>query len=86
MWVDPLDQLIADLEEIAPPEQGKYGGGQEAFNEMQHWQHCILRRIIAAEPDGEIDQDDPEVQREREGFHRVLNRFLGRPDDWTPGS
>ena len=29
MWRDPMDELIADLEQVAPPEQSKFGGNPE---------------------------------------------------------
>ena len=35
MWTDPMDELIADLEQIAPPEQGQYGGGQDTLGALR---------------------------------------------------
>lgn len=83
MWTDPLDDLIADLEQIAPPEPGQYGGGQEALTELQHWTARVLRRLDDTYPDGP-DFTDPDVQRECEHMGRAMNRYLGRPEDWTP--
>ena len=33
MWRDPMDELIADLEQIAPREPSKFGGNPEDFTE-----------------------------------------------------
>ena len=52
---------------------------------MQKWSTRILRRAEDAYPD-DVDEDDPEVQREVRNMGRAMNRFLGRPEDWTPGS
>ena len=85
MWVDPLDELIADLEEIAPPEQPKYGGGYEALTEVQHWAAVLLRRADAVYPNLG-DPDDTEIKEAVEKGRRAMNRYIGRPEDWTPGS
>ena len=37
MWRDPMDELIADLEQVAPRERSKFGGNSEDFTE---WQLC----------------------------------------------
>ena len=84
MWRDPMDELIADLEEIAPPEQPNFYD-REAMVEVHYWAARIVRRGEDAYPDP-VDQDDPEVQREAENMGRAMNRALGRPEDWTPGS
>ena len=77
MWHDPMDELIADLEQIAPPEQGKYGGGQQALTAVQHWAQVILRSATT-------DPDDPELKQAAEYGRRAMNRLVGRPEDWTP--
>ncbi len=79
MWHDPMDELIADLDRIAPPEQGQYGGGQQALTEVQHWAQVILKSETA-------DPDDPELKQAAENGRRAMNRLVGRPEDWTPGS
>ncbi len=85
MWRDPMDELIADLEQVAPPEKSKFGGNSEDFVEWQKWSCRLLRRFEDAYPD-EVDRDDPEVQREARNMDRAMNRYVGRPEDWTPGS
>ena len=30
--------------------------------------------------------DNPEVEREVRNMHRAMNRYVDRPQDWTPGS
>ncbi len=78
MWTDPLDDLIADLEQIAPPEPGQYGGGQEALTELQHWTARVLRRLDDTYPDGP-DFTDPDVQRECEHMGRGNEPIPGAP-------
>ena len=85
MWRDPMDELIADLETVAPPERSKFGGNPEDLVEWQKWSTRVLRRFEDAYPD-DVDQDDPEVQREARNARRAMNRYVGRPEDWTPGS
>ncbi len=63
MWRDPMDELIADLEQVAPPEKSKFGGNPEDFVEVQEWTTRLLRRAEDAYPD-DVGYDDPEVQRE----------------------
>ncbi len=84
MWRDPMDELIADLEQIAPRERSKFGGNSEDFTEWQQCSARLLRRFEDAYP-GDVDQDDPEVQREARNMCRAMNRYVGRPEDWTPG-
>ena len=84
MWHDPMDELIADLKQISPPEQSKFGGNSEDFTDWQHWNTRFLRRADDAYPD-DVDQDDPEIQREARNARRAMNRYVGRPEDWTPG-
>ena len=83
MWRDPMDELIADLEQVAPPERSKFGGNPEDFVEWQKWNTRLLRRFEDAYPD-DVDYDDPEVQREARNARRAMNRYVGRPEDWTP--
>ena len=80
-----MDELIADLEQVAPPEKSKFGGNSEDFVEWQKWNTRLLRRADAAYPD-DVDYDDQEVQREARNARRAMNRYVGRPEDWTPGS
>ena len=85
MWRDPMDELIADLEQIAPRERSKFGGNPEDFTEWHQCSARLLRRFEDAYPD-KIDYDNPEVQREARNMCRAMNRYVGRPEDWTPGS
>ncbi len=85
MWRDPMDELIADLERIVPPERQTFGGGHDVMTEMQLCDDYMLRRADEAYPDGP-PEDDPELQEWAERRRRATNRWLGRPDDWTPGS
>ena len=85
MWHDPLDELITDLEDVLPPEESRFGGSQEAFNEVHHWAEVILRRADEVYPNP-IDPDDPEMQEAAEKGVRAMNRFVGRPEDLTPVS
>ncbi len=85
MWRDPMDELIADLEQIAPPEPSKFGGNSKDLVEVQQCNARLLRRFEDAYPN-EVDWDDPEVQREARNMCRAMNRYVGRPEDWTPGS
>ena len=52
-----MDELIADLEQVAPPEPSRFGGNSEDFVDWQRWTTRLLRRAEAAYPD-EVDQDD----------------------------
>ena len=75
-----MDELIADLETVAPPERSKFGGNPEDFTDWQKWSCRLLRRFEDAYPD-DIDQDDPEVQREILGVQssgRPTYRFMAR--------
>ena len=85
MWIDPMDELIADLEQVAPPERSTFGGNSEDLTEWQTWSARLHRRVEDAYPE-EVDYDDPEVQREVRNMGRAMNRYVGRPEDWTPGS
>ncbi len=72
-------------DQVAPPEQSKFGGNSEDLTEWQLCNARLLRRAEDAYPDT-VDRDDPEVQREARNMRRALNRYVGRPEDWTPGS
>lgn len=85
MWHDPMDELIADLEQIAPRERSKFGGNPEDFTEWQQCSARLLRRFEDAYPD-DVDYDDPGVQREARNMCRAMNRYVGRPEGWTPRS
>ncbi len=80
MWVDPLDELIADLEQVLPSEESPFGGGHEAFNEVQHAAEIILRQADAAYPN-QVDSTDPEIKEAVEKGVRAMNQFVGRPED-----
>ena len=84
MWHDPMDELIADLEQVAPPERSQFGGNSEDFIEVQKLSAYILRRVDEAYADNPVDPNDPKVQRAAENMHRAMNRYVGRPEDWTP--
>ena len=83
MWQDPMDALIADLETVAPPEPSRFGGHSADYIEFQKWFGRSLRRFWDAYPD-KVDMDDPEAQREARNMRRAVNRYVGRPEDWTP--
>ena len=85
MWRDPMDELIADLEQVESPEKSKFGGNPEDYTDWQKWNTRLVRRFEDAYPD-DVDYDDPEVQREARNARRAMNRYVGRPEDWTPGS
>lgn len=81
-------EILAGLEMggipiVTAAEQGQYGGGQDTLAELQHWTARFLRRVDASYPDGP-DSTDPDVQRECEHMGRAMNRYVGRPDNWTP--
>ena len=57
-------------------------GGQEAFNEVHHCAEVILRRADEVYPN-RIDPNDPEMREAAENGRRAMNRFVGRPEDWT---
>ncbi len=85
MWRDPMDELIANLEQVASPARSRFGGNSQ---DLVEWQQCrarLLRRFEDAYP-GDVDYDDPEVQREARNARRAMNRYVGRPEDWTPSS
>ena len=85
MWRDPMDELIADLEQFAAPEPSKFKFGGDP-KDLVEWQLCnarLLRRAEDAYPD-DVDYDDPEVQRDLRNMDRAMNRYVGRPEDWTP--
>ena len=74
MSPDPLDELIADLERIAPPEQETSSDMQSAILDIQFG----LSRVLA-----EDDENVSEAEREAASrqLRRGMNRFLGREDE-----
>ncbi len=70
---------------MRPPEPSKFGGNPKDLTEWQQCSARLLRRLEDAYPD-DVDQDDPEVQREYRNMCRAMNRYVGRPEDWTPGA
>ena len=45
MWRDPMDELIADLETVAPPERSPFCGNSEDLVECQKWSARVIRRF-----------------------------------------
>ena len=79
MWRDPMDELIADLEQVAPPEQSKFGGNPEGTSRRCRSGPPVFRRY-----QNDVDQGDPEVQREVRKLGRAMTgswgaRRIGRP-------
>ncbi len=70
---DPLDELIADLERIVPPEQPASSDFDAAF----------LDRQLAIARTAEDDEDTSEADLDAAGrqVRRGLHRLLGREDE-----
>ncbi len=81
-----MQELLDWVTAAAPePSEFKFGGNPKDFVEAQKWTCRLLRRFEDAYPD-DVDYDDPEVRREARNARRAMNRYVGRPEDWTPGS
>ena len=70
---DPLDELIADLERIVPPEQPASSDFDAEFLDRQ----CA----IASTADDEEDTREAALDLAGRQVRRGLNRFLGRDDE-----
>ncbi len=69
---DPLDELIADLERIVPPEQPASSDFDATFLDRQ----CAIARTADDEDASAADLDAAGQQ-----VRRGLNRWLGREDE-----
>ena len=70
---DPLDELIADLERIVPPEQPAFSDFDAAFLDRQ--------AAIARTADDDEDASEAELDAAGQQVRRGLNRLLGREDE-----
>ncbi len=71
---DPLDELIADLERIVPPEQPASSDFAAAF---------LDRQLAIARTLDDDDEDTSEAELDAAGrqLRRGLHRLLGRDDE-----
>ncbi len=77
MWRDPMDELIADLEQFAAPERGGRG---EALVELQlDIQRSLMEWMN--DPDAPVVPKTEEERRHHEG---LINRLVGRDEDAGP--
>ncbi len=77
MWRDPMDELIADLEQFAAPERGTRA---EALVELQRdTKRCLMAWMD--DPDAPVV---PQTDEERKHFERLINRLVGREEDAGP--
>ena len=70
---DPLDELIADLERIVPPEQPASSDFDAEFLDRQ--------RAIARTADDDEDANEADLDAAGRQVRRGMNRFLGREDE-----
>ena len=64
MWRDPMDELIADLERIVPPERPTFNDDTPPLEELQAWADRMFR-LADADWDGiDPDEVDPTFERE----------------------
>ncbi len=70
---DPLDELIADLERIVPPEQPASSDFAAAFLDRQ--------LAIARTADDDEDTSEADLDAAGQQLRRGLHRFLGREDE-----
>ncbi len=70
---DPLDELIADLERIVPPEQPASSDFDAEFLDRQ----CA----IASTADDDEDTSEAELDSAGQQLRRGLHRLLGREDE-----
>ena len=70
MSPDPLDELIADLERIVPPEQPASSDFAAAFLDRQ----CAIARTAEDDEDTSEAALDAAGQQLRCGLHRLLGR------------
>ncbi len=70
---DPLDELIADLERIVPPEQPASSDFAAAFLDRQF--------AIARTADDDEDSSEADLDAAGRQVRRGLHRFLGREDE-----
>ncbi len=70
---DPLDELIADLERIVPPEQPASSDFAAAFLDRQ--------LAIARTLDDDEDAREADLDAAGRQVRRGLNRLLGREDE-----
>ncbi len=73
MSPDPLDELIADLERIVPPEQP---ASSDFAAELLDRQFAIARTL-----DDEEDASEAALDAAGQQLRRGLHRFLGREDE-----
>ena len=72
---DPLDELIADLERIVPPEQP---ASSDFAAELLDRQLAIAR---TADDDDDEDAREADLDAAGRQVRRGMNRFLGREDE-----
>ncbi len=77
MWRDPMDELIADLEQFAGPARG---GRNDAFVELQLETQQYLMALMN-DPDAPVV---PQTAEERKHHERLINRLVGRDEDVGP--
>ncbi len=70
---DPLDELIADLERIVPPEQPASSDFAAAFLDRQ--------LAIARTADDDEDSSEADLDAAGRQLRRGLHRCLGREDE-----
>ena len=64
MWRDPMDELIADLEQVAPPEPSTFNDQMPSFTDMTYWSARSLRRLDAEWGGLDPDEVDPTFEEE----------------------
>ena len=68
MWHDPMDELIADLEQVAPPEPSEFNDQMPSFTDMTYWGARSLRRLDAEFDGKDPDEFDPTYEEEFAAF------------------
>ena len=79
-----MDELIADLETVAPPERSQFADQMPPFLEMQHFATRCLRRADAEEDGMDPDEVDPTFEAEVAEFRARWPRLYTQdPPDGT---
>ena len=75
MWRDPMDELIADLEQIAPPEPSEFNDQMPSFTDMTYWSARSLRRLDSEWDGHDPDEVDPTFEEEFAEFRARWPKF-----------
>ncbi len=84
MWRDPMDELIADLEQVVEATPPQFNDQIPSVTDVQHWNARILRRADAEWDGKDPDELDPTYEQEWAAFQARWPHWCKRdPPDRT---